>query len=144
MKTEGNKLKILGALCALVAIDRFFKQLIEQNFFDTKIIGWQWLALERHHNFGVAFNVPIPLYVVIPLTFLIIIGLVLWIRRHPHDFFAQLGASAVILGAISNLFDRIWYGYTVDYIRLINSIINIADLLVLAGIFLLVSRQKSD
>lgn len=144
MQSGGNIIKILGALCVLAAVDRFFKVLIEQKFFDGNVIGWRWLAIERHHNYGVAFNVPIPLSVVIPLTIFIIVGLVLWVRRQPHAISLRFAVSAIILGAISNLFDRIWYGYTVDYFRFINSIINIADVLVLAGIFLLVWRRKSD
>lgn len=144
MKSEGKTIKILGVLCVFAAIDRFFKVLIEQPFFDGSVVGWRWLAIERHHNYGVAFNVPIPLAVVIPLTIFIIVGLVLWVRRQQYNISLRLAVSAIILGAISNLFDRIWYGYTVDYARLLNSIINIADVLVLAGIFLLVWRRKSD
>jgi lipoprotein signal peptidase len=49
----------------------------------------------------------------------------------------------IFVGALSNAFDRVTYGYTIDYLRVVNAIINIADILVVAGMIILVSKQVS-
>lgn len=142
MRSEG--IHIFSLLGAAALLDRLGKVLIETNFFDVRHIGWRFFGLERHHNFGVAFGVPIPLWVVAPLTVGVLAGCVLWLyRQPPTDRRARYAMLAILLGAISNLFDRVWFGYTIDYLRILNGIINLADLLVVAGTVLLVWRRRS-
>lgn len=130
-----------GAAC----VDRLGKVLIETRFFDSSIVGWRYFAMERHHNFGVAFNTPIPLWVVAPLTIAVLTGFVLWMRRQPPtDRAARYGVLALLLGATSNLFDRLWFGYTIDYLRILNGIINVADMLVIVGIVMLLRQRQKN
>ena len=59
------------------------------------------------------------------------------------DFFSMAGFSLIILGALSNLFDRIYFGYVIDWIRVFFlpiSIFNIADLMIIGGILCLIFR----
>lgn len=49
----------------------------------------------------------------------------------------------IILGGASNLFDRLYYGYTIDYINFLNiSFFNIADGMLIGGIVLLLIYKK--
>lgn len=137
----GSKFFIINTLVVVLisVIDRAFKQLVEQNHFATARIGWQYLAFERFHNRGIAFGLPLAPKIVIPLTFCVLVGLIIYARHKitaAHKFGALIfGAILLILfGAISNAFDRTVYGYTIDYLRIFNGIINIADLQVAAGI----------
>lgn len=50
--------------------------------------------------------------------------------------------ALVFLGGLSNIFDRLTYGYTIDYVNFMNvSFFNIADAMLLAGIFILLFFQ---
>ena len=127
----------------LVAIDRLLKMAVEQPFFDgsSARIGWRFVAFERFHNSGVAFGLPVPFWIVLPLTAVFLVWLVVWARqtraRHAHAALA-----AIFFGAASNAFDRIMYGYTIDYLRIIDSIINCADVMIVGGIFLLIFYKR--
>jgi lipoprotein signal peptidase len=130
------------SLVFLVLLDRLLKMSIENPLFSERFLGWRFFALERHHNFGVAFNIPIPLWIVIPLTLFFLITLFVWVKKIDNHR-ANIGFFMIFVGALSNAFDRVTYGYTIDYLRVVNAIINIADILVVAGMIILVSKQVS-
>ena len=51
------------------------------------------------------------------------------------------GFSLIILGGLSNFFDRIYFGYVIDWIRIFIlpiSIFNIADIMIISGILCLI------
>ena len=60
-------------------------------------------------------------------------------RRWPQDDpWLQWGALLVTAGAVGNLYDRIAYGYTVDYLLFFGrSAVNAADAMILAGALLM-------
>jgi len=61
-----------------------------------------------------------------------------WQKR---DFLLMTGFSLIISGGLSNLFDRIYFGYVIDWIRVFFlpiSIFNIADLMIVGGIICLI------
>lgn len=100
-----------------------------------------------HKNFGLAFDLPFRLEFVIAISFLI--GLVLFhtfwktMSSRPNVAFSCL---VIILGALGNLYDRLAYGFTVDYIFFFGrSAINFSDTVIVLGIvslLLLSSRKK--
>lgn len=100
-----------------------------------------------HKNFGLAFDLPFRLELVI--GFSVLIGFFLlrtaWKAFHtkPDIAFACL---MIVFGALGNLYDRIVYGYTVDYIFLLGrSAINFSDLIIILGVIalLLLSSKKN-
>lgn len=124
-----------GLLAAgLFFVDQLFKYFaVHRGFF----------AL--HKNYGIAFDLPVPSWIVIPLTLAIIVtaAFALWRRR----FNIMLSAALIfiILGGLSNLIDRLVYGYTVDYIILFSrSAINIADAMILGGFWAFVLTHHVD
>jgi len=56
------------------------------------------------------------------------------------DFLLMAGFSLIIIGGLSNFFDRIIFGYVIDWIRVFFlpiSIFNIADLMIIGGVVVL-------
>ena len=54
---------------------------------------------------------------------------------------ARTGLSLIILGGLSNFFDRLYFGYVIDWIRIFIlpiSIFNIADVMIIGGIICLI------
>lgn len=98
-------------------------------------------------NEGIAFSIPFSGPAVWVLSFLIVILITAWIlpelkKRHA---FAVFSYAIFILGTASNLFDRIAYGYTIDYFIFFGrSAVNIADGLIILGVLLLVMRPQGD
>lgn len=137
----------IGAAIVLGAADRALKMLAEQpQFAPPTRAGWHYFGFEQFHNPGVAFGVPIPLAFVLPISALLLVLLLLWVRKQmlggSENVFLIAATSAIIVGALSNAFDRLTYGYTIDYIRVVNGVINIADLLVIAGLLTLLFSKK--
>lgn len=103
---------------------------------ETALVEPHVIDFAIHKNPGLAFDLPFRLELVIGLS--ILIGIVLaraayktW-RRRPKIAFSIF---LIILGALGNLYDRIMYGFTVDYIIVMGRIaINFSDALILLGI----------
>lgn len=144
IQTRGKNITFFGfAFVSLFALlDRLLKTLIENTVFSNRIFGWRFFGFERFHNPGIAFGIPIPLWLVIPITFFFLVALIIWVKKIKTSV-AKLAFFLIFIGALSNAFDRVTYGYTIDYLRIVNAIINIADLFVLIGIGLLVSHQST-
>lgn len=68
----------------------------------------------------------------------------LYKREAGRDFKKFLAYSFIILGGASNIFDRLAYGYVIDYFNFFNySFFNIADGMLIMGIAILIfGRQK--
>lgn len=126
-------------LVVLALLDRFLKTLVQQPVFLNSPVGLRYLGFEQFHNFGIAFGIPIPLPIVIVLS----IGFIIFLfHRTQKTPVAHFPFALILTGALSNITDRVAYGYTIDYIRILNSIINIADLLVIFGVFMLLRTKK--
>ncbi|MDP2632024.1 MAG: signal peptidase II [Candidatus Uhrbacteria bacterium] len=97
-----------------------------------------------HKNPGIAFDIPIPLSIVIALT-LIISAVLLYhsvrsFNRMPMMSFFSL---TIIIGALGNMIDRVINGFTTDYIILFErSAINLSDILILFGTIMLLVYSK--
>jgi lipoprotein signal peptidase len=87
-------------------------------------------------NHGIAFGIPLPGVV----SILISLGLIAYFARsyataRTHGL--KIAALCILLGAASNLFDRVAHGFVIDYLLLFgDSAINLADILILSGLFL--------
>jgi len=93
--------------------------------------------------FGI--RLPIELIIISGLIILFILGVlaIYSIKHRKLDWFYPL--TLIFAGGASNLYDRIAYGYTVDYLYLWPySFFNIADILIITGcIIILVHFIKS-
>ena len=125
------------ALFLFVFIDRIAKWYIlhHPNFY---LGGFIELKLFRNEklffiSFGEYTNLIISLISVFVLFFL-----VLWLFRAAKQ--VRFSLSLIIIAGLSNLFDRLYYGFVIDFIQLKvfpSSIFNIADIMVISGIICL-------
>ena len=127
----------------LFVADRVFKYLScshwDQPSLLNKFFGWYPYA-----NEGIAFGIPIPNWLILSLSLPLIVLAVYLFARQKENINIRLGLTLVLLGALSNFFDRLYFRHTLDYLLVLTSIFNIADILIIlgAGICLL-SANKS-
>lgn len=97
-----------------------------------------YLSWEYFQNFGIAFSVPLPSSITVSITPIIIVMIASYMLQTRADRLTVFGSFLIISGAISNFIDRFLFGYTIDYIRIFNAIINIADIAIVLGGILLI------
>lgn len=99
-------------------------------------LGWQPFLNQK-----AALGLPIPNSLIIFLTIIIIILILLILKKEYRDNMGCLAWAFVLAGAFSNLFDRIYHGYVIDYFSFVTGIINLADILIMAGLLIYVLNQ---
>ncbi len=147
MKYSKKTFWLLLPIALIVIADEWIKFLaLERLPSDGSLVGGKFFALAIHKNIGIAFDIPFKLEFVI--AFSIIIGAVL-LKIAYDDRIKKPGVSfaslVIVLGAVGNLYDRIVYGFTVDYmIWFERSAINLSDAIIVLGVVLLLlnSRRK--
>ena len=129
------------AVIFFIGLDRFLKVLaLAYPGREFNLIG-QVLKFSHQANYNIAFSFPLfgrPLMVLLTLIVLCLILLALsyWFKR---QYDKAAGLLLVILGAGSNLFDRLKYGYVVDYFDLkYFTVFNLADAMIVTGVILLI------
>jgi signal peptidase II len=132
--------------------DRALKILAEKGIVQGNILGWgDWFQFKLTYNSGVAFGINLNYYFII-VFYLIAIFILVWYiislyKTRSSRYLAIFASTLVLLGAISNLFDRIQIGQVIDYLYLKNfSIFNLADVMITVGavILILISGKKSS
>lgn len=131
-----------GVFC--IAVDQILKQIARGSadrplYLIPQLVGWEYFE-----NKGIAFGIPLPQIIVIPLSLLIIIAGIHYLSKTTYTQHKAIGAMLVIAGAISNVIDRFIYGFTIDYIRIVTSILNVADILIIIGALLLIKSSKEN
>ncbi|MFH1631981.1 MAG: signal peptidase II [bacterium] len=121
---------LVDAVAKSIAIERLPEQGSRLNFL---------IDFALHKNPGIAFNIPIPLTIVVAVSLIITAVLGYYSIRSFEQFpLRSFFAWTVIVGALGNMTDRIINGFTTDYIILFRmSAINLSDILILAGVILL-------
>lgn len=92
-----------------------------------------------HRNYGAIANVPIPIIVISTITMIVIAALAraLWKSLQQGQLIHVLAQTCIISGALSNLYDRLRYGYVIDWLLLAGrSVVNIADIAITIGIII--------
>ena len=146
-------MKKIGIISLIVIIiDRILKVLVTNNFalnVRNKIIDG-FFYITNCHNEGAAFS----LFSgnVLFLIFITLIVLFLIYRTINKENVNKIGilAYGLLLGGIlGNLYDRIFYGYVIDYLDLLVwpfnfAIFNLADMAIVIGAILLIVFEGSD
>ena len=136
--TPPRKLRAGGAVIFTIALaDAAFKYYAIHHLPDERTAELQSvLAFALHRNPGIAFDLPIPLAIVLPITAIICAAFTQIAYKHRSDNPRQaLAALAAVIGALGNGLDRLINGFTTDYIILLQtSAINLSDVLILVGI----------
>jgi signal peptidase II len=128
-----------------VVLDRFLKALAFSGGFDRELIG-DFFSFTFAANKYIAFSLPISgiflmIFIGLILGFLLIQYITL-IKQ--NEYIVSSAMAFLILGAFSNFYDRIRYGFVIDYLSLkYFSIFNIADaMIVLSAAFIIVYYLK--
>lgn len=97
-----------------------------------------------HKNWGIAFDIPFKMPLIILTSALIGAALLYVAYRDWHEKpTIALSALMIVLGATGNLYDRLAYGFTVDYVILFGrSAINVSDVVIVAGVVLLLHASR--
>lgn len=146
-------MKKIGIISLIVIIiDRILKVLVTNNFVlnvRNKIIDG-FFYITNCHNEGAAFS----LFSgnVLFLIFITLIVLFLIYRTINKENVNKIGilAYGLLLGGIlGNLYDRIFYGYVIDYLDFVIfkfnfAIFNLADAAIVIGAVLLIVFEGSD
>jgi len=123
-------------------IDQLLKYLARTNPNFTYYLWKPWLGWEYFSNTGIAFSLPFPNILLIIFTPLIILALFIFLTKQKQSsVLFTLGTTLIIAGAISNLIDRMIFAVTIDYLRVLTGIINLADVMIVMGAGLMVWRE---
>lgn len=106
------------------------------------------IAFALHKNPGIAFDIPVPFFIILPLTLAIIVLFGGYFGRNAFKegrLEESLACVMVCLGALGNFLDRAINGFTTDYLIILHtSAINLSDLLILLGMGLFLWYHKGN
>lgn len=121
-------------------LDQIIKQLASA-YLQTPVPIFSWLSLRYEQNYGIAWSIPIPYPLLLFLNIVLLLAMP-YIAGKLVDLShkrSQLALGFILGGAIGNIFDRLFYGYVVDYVALsFWPVFNLADALLAIGIFLII------
>ncbi|MEI7498049.1 MAG: signal peptidase II [Candidatus Falkowbacteria bacterium] len=144
--TSNTKTAIIFGLAVFgVVIDRLAKALVLHGvslntFFPV-------ISFRLHLNPYLAFSLPLPSFIsAVTIALIIIVMILLMLRAiKKNQSIVALVFFIVILGACSNLYDRLIYGGVIDYCNVFNiNVFNLADVMILCGIIGLASMKFND
>jgi len=131
----------------IILADQVTKQLVVNDLtLYERIPLLPILNLTRMHNTGAAFSMLSdmgPLFFVL-LAVGVSVGILIWLRRHPHDErLAAVSLSLILGGALGNAIDRATRGHVIDFIDFHVSgwhypAFNVADCAITVGAALLI------
>jgi len=130
----------------VVLSDEWIKWFILREFQGSSDKITSIFSITIHKNFGLIFDIPFRMPII--LFFSAIVGAALlhlaWKQAKERP---EIGSAValIIIGALGNIYDRLVYGFTIDYLLFFKrSAINLSDLVILSGIvWLLLSARLS-
>lgn len=117
----------------LFILDRILKYVANTRLILNNPLFNTPVDIMLYRNTGIALSLNIPLLIPIITGALALIAILYLVLKKETQNKPFLLIAA--LGIFSNLIDRIFLNYIVDYFKIGQSIINIADLMIVLGIF---------
>jgi len=140
LKMKKSYYKIGFAVFLLFVLDVYTKWLATA-WLDRPLEITSWFSLVYSRNFGTAWSLPVPKEIILPLNVVIFVIVAFWLPkaldlRSKHTFIAL---SLIFGGALGNIYDRMAFGYVVDFIKVgWWPVFNLADVFLSAGIFIII------
>lgn len=134
---------LLGAVLFII-LDRLLKTIAQHIWIlePKKITTYFQLTFVK--NYDIAFSLPTiidPLIISIPLIIILCYYFVQSLKTENN--LKTIGLLFIIIGAISNLYDRLHYGYIIDYLDIkYFTVFNLADVMIGGGIILLLLKNS--
>jgi signal peptidase II len=121
----------------LFIIDRLTKLYFLKN---SSLPGGWGEFFSLYLNQYIAFSIPLAIIVIYVLVSVILLGLIfVWWKNFKKQHVLYWPISLVIIGAVSNLLDRINYGAVIDFINLpFFSVFNLSDVYITSGVIWIV------
>ncbi len=131
-------------LVILLALDRGLKIILLKGLVPALSFFDFFPRLRLHKNYGIAFDLALPPRLILMVSSIILLILLLiFLTNLKTQDLRTSALFALILGASSNFYDRLIYGFAIDVVEVApGSIWNLADLLILWGLLFLVFRGK--
>ncbi|MEK7064827.1 MAG: signal peptidase II [Patescibacteria group bacterium] len=119
--------------------DQILKYLARVNPDFAYYIWKPWLGWELFLNKGIAFSLPFPNWLIILITPVLLLLLIAWAKEKQRSKMFYFGVSLIVAGAVSNFVDRVLWGATIDYLRVLTGVINLGDVGIVVGASLLLT-----
>lgn len=146
-------MKKIGIISLIVIIiDRILKVLVTNNFVlnvRNKIIDG-FFYITNCHNEGAAFSLfSGNVFFLIFITLIVLFLIYRTINKENVNKIGILAYGLLLGGILGNLYDRIFYGYVIDYLDFVIfkfnfAIFNLADAAIVIGAILLIVFEGSD
>ena len=148
---DKTKEMIMGmTIIVFFILDRFFKVLAVGYYYESPLaLVGDLFKFSFSQNYNIAFSLPVSGWWLNWLIILIILGLSFYFFYivKKRDCHKALFLLFIVLGAASNLYDRLVYSCVIDYFDLkYFTVFNLADMMIVGGvagiIFLLIVDRK--
>lgn len=135
-----NKI-FLGFILSLIIIDQ-----ITKGFFSSR--DFYFLSMHFHpvKNYGLSFALDFgtTINTILVIIAFVLFGFYLWHSYKKHNY-SRFGAVLVLAGAVSNICDRIYFGYVRDFWDIgLGFTFNLADLFIVLGIIIMLTSSNSE
>ncbi len=138
----GNKLAKVGilllAILLLGGLDQWLKYSL--SWLEQRSLNWGVVDLIWYKNPGIAFSINLSLPVAVTLI-IVLLGVLIrlfWLSRG-KSWAYDLGLILAVSGGISNLWDKLVFGFVRDFVAIGPlPIFNLADVLIFAGVLLII------
>ena len=129
-------------LTTVVALDRWTKILAEEqlSFGESRALIEGWFSFTLVYNAGAAFGMLQGARWLFVFIALILLAVLIWQRKVlvAQTRTAQLATALLLGGVVGNLWDRIAYGYVVDFLHFHYwPVFNVADMAIVVGAVIL-------
>ncbi len=145
MKNKAIKYWPLAIPLVIVVLDRFAQALAVAIWQTKPLIISSWLDFTFFANKNMAFSLPVAgdwLSWIIAII-LLVLGVYFISNWHKFSLWQNLALTSIIIGGISNLLDRVQYGYVIDYIEIrFLTVFNLSDALITGGIIIMLLNLK--
>ena len=132
-------LPIVLMVILLIGLDRLTKWLAAL-YLSNPVEIIPYLSLRYEQNSGIAWSIPIPYQILVPVSILLLCLIPFFIIKELNlkHVAAQAALALLIAGGLGNVYDRIVYGYVVDFISVgMWPVFNFADSYLTIGIFII-------
>lgn len=145
---KGRKIGLMFFLCLtsiIFLLDRVTKSLILSHFIprESLVVIDKIFSITYVRNTGGAFGLfagEAGFFIYLSIVVIILISFYLFFGRE-RDFYARICLALVLGGAMGNLFDRVFYGYVIDFLDFrIWPVFNLADTAISVGSGLLLLK----
>lgn len=132
-----KRTRAVFAVClgiGVFALDQILKDVLFFSSPATPTSG-RFVQLVQHYNYGISFNLPLPMGWIIAVTLVFLVGLGVYTYREQEKLHPLMlvGIACLAGGACGNLIDRVTFGYVRDWLLLGRSAVNLADGAILLG-----------